>query len=33
MVLEIYQDQSLGLFFRNHSTRRWEESLLLDEQR
>jgi hypothetical protein len=29
-VLEIYQDQSLGLFFRNHFTRRWEESLLLD---
>lgn len=32
-VLEIYQDQSLGLFFRNHSTRRWEESLVLDGRR
>src|SRR5258706_4117190 len=33
MVLEIYRDQSLGLFFRNHSTRRWEESLVLDDGR
>jgi hypothetical protein len=33
MVLEIYADRSLGLYFRNHSTRRWEESLLLDGQR
>jgi hypothetical protein len=33
MVLEIYRDRSLGLFFRNHSTRRWEESLMLDAQR
>jgi len=33
MVLEIYQDRSLGLYFRNHSTRRWEESLVLDGQR
>ena len=32
-LLEIYQDQSLGLFFRNHSTRRWEESLILDAPR
>jgi len=33
MVLEIYRDYSLGLYFRNHSTRRWEESLLLDARR
>jgi hypothetical protein len=33
MVLEIYANRSLGLFFRNHSTRRWEESLVLDGQR
>jgi hypothetical protein len=33
MVLEIYKDRSLGLFFRNHSTRRWEEHLLLDAER
>jgi len=33
MVLEIYRDGSLGLFFRNHSTRRWEEHLLLDARR
>jgi hypothetical protein len=33
MLLEIYADRSLGLYFRNHSTRRWEESLLLDGQR
>jgi hypothetical protein len=33
MVLEIYRDRSLGLFFRNHSTRRWEESLILDGRR
>jgi hypothetical protein len=33
MVLEIYDDRSLGLYFRNHSTRRWEEALLLDGQR
>jgi len=32
-VLEIYKDRSLGLFFRNHSTRRWEEHLLLDAER
>jgi hypothetical protein len=32
-LLEIYTDQSLGLFFRNHSTRRWEESLTLDAMR
>jgi hypothetical protein len=32
-VLEIYEDQSLGLFFRNHSSRNWEEFLLLDGQR
>jgi hypothetical protein len=32
-ILEIYRDHSLGLFFRNHSTRRWEESLLLDCRR
>jgi hypothetical protein len=32
-VLEIYRDGSLGLFFRNHTTRRWEESLVLDAQR
>ena len=32
-VLEVYRDQSLGLFFRNHSTQRWEESLLLDAKR
>jgi Calcineurin-like phosphoesterase len=29
-VLEIYRDRSLGLFFRNHTARRWEEHLLLD---
>jgi hypothetical protein len=33
MILEIYTDRSLGLFFRNHSTRRWEEQLLLDGRR
>jgi hypothetical protein len=33
MVLEIYQDRSLGLYFRNHSARRWEESLVLDGRR
>jgi len=32
-ILEIYRDHSLGLFFRNHSTQRWEESLLLDGKR
>lgn len=32
-VLEIYRDRSLGLFFRNHSTQRWEESLILDAER
>lgn len=32
-ILEIYRDHSLGLFFRNHSTKRWEESLLLDGRR
>lgn len=32
-VLEIYHDQSLGLYFRNHSTKQWEESLLLDGRR
>ena len=32
-VLEIYDDRSLGLYFRNHTTRRWEESLMLDGQR
>jgi hypothetical protein len=32
-VLEIYRDHSLGLFFRNHSSGRWEESLLLDAKR
>ncbi|HEY7119098.1 MAG TPA: metallophosphoesterase [Tepidisphaeraceae bacterium] len=31
-MLEIYEDRSLGLFFRNHTTRRWEESLILDAQ-
>ena len=33
MILEIYRDRSLGLFFRNHSARRWEEVLVLDAQR
>jgi len=33
MVLEIYDDRSLGLFVRNHSARRWEEHLLLDGRR
>lgn len=32
-VLEIYHDGTLALYFRNHSTRRWEESLTLDSQR
>jgi hypothetical protein len=32
-VLEIYRDRSLGLFFRNHGARRWEEHLLLDGAR
>lgn len=32
-VLEIYDDRSLGLYFRNHTTRRWEESLALDADR
>jgi hypothetical protein len=32
-VLEIYDDDSLGLYFRNHTTQRWEESLLLDSAR
>jgi len=32
-ILEIYKDHSLGLFFRNHSTKRWEESLILDSKR
>ena len=32
-ILEIYRDGSLGLHFRNHSTKRWEESLVLDAQR
>ena len=32
-VLEIYRDHSLGVFFRNHTTRRWEESLALDAMR
>ena len=29
-LLEIYADHSLGLFFRNHSVKRWEEMLVLD---
>ncbi len=29
-ILEIYRDLSLGLFFRNHSMRKWEEMLVLD---
>jgi hypothetical protein len=33
MVLEVYADRSLGLYFRNHSARRWEEHLLLDGKR
>ena len=32
-VLEIYRDHSLGLFFRNHTKREWEEHLLLDGRR
>jgi hypothetical protein len=32
-VLEVYEDRSLGLYFRNHSARRWEEQLLLDGAR
>ena len=32
-VLEIYEDDSLGLYFRNHSTRRWEDLLVLDGER
>ncbi|HSI32739.1 MAG: metallophosphoesterase [Phycisphaerae bacterium] len=32
-VLEVYDDSSLGLYFRNHSTRRWEDLLVLDGQR
>jgi hypothetical protein len=32
-VLEIYHDGTLGHFFRNHTTMRWEESLMLDAQR
>jgi hypothetical protein len=32
-ILEIYKDRSLGLYFRNHSARRWEEHLLLDGAR
>jgi hypothetical protein len=32
-VLEIYEDRSLGVFFRNHTARRWEEYLILDGQR
>lgn len=32
-VLEIYEDDSLALYFRNHSTRRWEDLLVLDRQR
>jgi hypothetical protein len=32
-VLEIYHDGTLALYFRNHTTRRWEESLTLDAQR
>lgn len=29
-VLEIYNDGSLGIYFRNHTKRQWEEHLLLD---
>jgi hypothetical protein len=32
-VLEIYREGSLGLCFRNHTTRRWEEMLVLDAER
>jgi hypothetical protein len=32
-VLEIYRHGSLGLYFRNHSAARWEESLVLDGER
>jgi hypothetical protein len=32
-VLEIYRDGSMGVYFRNHTTARWEESLVLDGQR
>ena len=32
-VLEIYHDGTLGLYFRNHTTQRWEESLMLDAKR
>jgi hypothetical protein len=32
-VLEIYEDQSLGLYFRNHSVRRWEDLVVLDSER
>lgn len=28
--LEIYGDQTIGVFFRNHELRRWEEALFLD---
>ena len=29
-ILEIYRDLSLGILFRNHSTRAWEDALILD---
>jgi hypothetical protein len=29
-ILEIYRDLSLGILFRNHSTRAWEDALFLD---
>jgi hypothetical protein len=29
-ILEIYRDLSLGILFRNHSTRRWEGALFLE---
>ena len=28
-ILEIYRDGTFGLFFRNHTSGTWEESLLL----
>ncbi|MCC5788938.1 MAG: metallophosphoesterase [Opitutales bacterium] len=32
-LVEIYEDQSVGVFFRNHEHRRWEEALVLDSNR
>lgn len=33
VFLEIYRDGTLGIFFRNHDTRVWEEALFLDPRR